>query len=501
LFKLITKLRFKIIKTINIIGAGVGGLAAAIRLAAKGHAVQVFEKNAYPGGKLAELRLGNYRFDKGPSLFTLPELVDELSAIAGKNNTGFAYKKLSEITRYFYEDGTNLTAFSEPEKFATELSEKLGEDKVSVLKHIKKSEFYFTTIRGLFLEQSVLRFRDLFRFESLRGLFRAPRLHLFSNMNKQNARRFTKPKTVQLFNRYATYNGSDPYRAPALLNLIPHLELNLGAYLPEKGMHQITEHLFGLAKNLGVRFYFDSPVEKITLTGNCVSGLMSRGHHHPSQIILSDMDMNAMYKKLLPEEYAPKKLLRQEKSSSAYVFYWGIKKEFAQLGLHNILFSENYKEEFRCLFEEDMPCFDPTIYINITSKHCAGDAPKACENWFVMVNAPHNKSGEKIKYAEALRKQVIEKINRILKTDLETFIEVEETLDPFSIELQTSSVGGSLYGNASNSPYAAFLRHANFSRKIKGLYLAGGSVHPGGGIPLCLLSAKIVSQLIEEKEK
>ncbi len=476
-------------------------MATAIRLAAKGHRVQVFEKNAYPGGKLSEIRLGGYRFDKGPSLFTLPELVDELNNISAKHNTRFTYRKLEEITQYFYEDGTMVKAFSEPQKLAHELAEKLGEDEQSVLKHIKKSAFYYDTVRALFLEKSVLRLKDLFRFATLRGIIRSPQLHLFSNMNEQNTKRFKNPKTVQLFNRYATYNGSNPYQAPALLNLIPHLELNLGAYLPENGMFQITQHLYDLAKSLGVRFHFNFQVEKITLKGNNVNGINGNGKHYPAQVIVSDIDMSALYKHLLPEKYAPKKLLKQEKSSSAYVFYWGIKRIFPALGLHNILFSENYKEEFRCLFEEQAPYFDPTIYINITSKFCKNDAPEGCENWFVMVNVPHNKSGDKINYASALRKQVLAKIDRILKTNIESFIEVEEILDPFGIELQTSSVGGSLYGNSSNSRYSAFLRHANFSRKIKGLYLAGGSVHPGGGIPLCLLSAKIVTQLIEEREK
>lgn len=476
-------------------------MASAIRLSAKGYRVRVFEKNSYPGGKLSELRLGAYRFDKGPSLFTLPELVEELKDIGQKHDDSFTYTRLTEITRYFYEDGTCVRASSEPEVFALDLEQKLGENRVLVLKHLKKSAFYYNTVRALFLEQSLSGVKKLFRLTTLKGLLRAPRLHLFSSMHEINAARFKNPKTVQLFNRYATYNGSDPYRAPALLNLIPHLEFNLGAYLPEKGMHQITEQLYKWAKDSGVEFYFNHAVEKIILNSDRACGLLSNGETYPSDLVLSDMDMSALYKNLLPEAYSPKKLLEQEKSSSAFVFYWGIKKPFPELGLHNILFSENYKEEFRCLFEEQTPYSDPTIYINITSKYCKADAPEACENWFVMVNAPHNKHSEKIKYTDTLRKHVIEKINRVLKTNIEPLIEEEAVLDPYGIELQTSSLGGSLYGNASNSRFSAFLRHANFSKTIKGLYFAGGSVHPGGGIPLCLLSAKIVTQLIEEREK
>lgn len=447
------------------------------------------------------MRLGAYRFDKGPSLFTLPELVEELRNISGKHKDAFPYFRLSEITRYFFEDGTHIKASSNPQSFALELEQKFGESHKVVLKHLKKSAFYYNTTRPLFLEQSISGFTKLIRLETLRGVLRAPRLRLFSSMHEVNVARFKNPKTVQLFNRYATYNGSDPYRAPALLNLIPHLEFNLGAYLPEKGMHQITEELYKWAKDAGVEFYFNHAVDAILLKGHRACGVISNGQTYQSDLVLSDMDMSALYKKLVPGKFAPKKLLHQEKSSSAFVFYWGIKKTFAELGLHNILFSDNYKEEFRCLFQEQTPSSDPTIYINITSKFCKADAPEGCENWFVMVNVPHNKLGNKIPYSDTLRKQVIEKINRVLKTDIEPYIEVEDVLDPYGIELQTSSLGGSLYGNASNSRFSAFLRHPNFSSKIQGLYLVGGSVHPGGGIPLCLLSAKIVSQLIDEREK
>ena len=314
-------------------------------------------------------------------------------------------------------------------------------------------------------------------------------------MHYQNAITFKNKKTVQIFDRYATYNGSNPYKAPALLNIIPHLEFGFGAYLPKNGMHQITKHLHQLALSLGVEIKLNAPVEKINLQNNKVVGLTSNGVFYECDSVLSDIDIHSVYEHLLPKEFKPKKLLSQEKSSSAYVFYFGINKEFNELDVHNILFSENYKEEFDCLFNEQKPYHDPTIYINITSKLCKLDAPSNCENWFVMINAPHNTSKEPITYGSELRKQVLAKINRMLKTNLESYIIEEAVLDPYEIEMQTSSVGGSLYGNASNNKFSAFLRHANFSSSIKGLFFLGGSVHPGGGIPLCLLSAKIVANL------
>lgn len=471
-------------------------MAIAIRLAVKGYQVTVFEKNSYPGGKLSELRLGNYRFDKGPSLLTLPHLIDELTGLSGYP-VKFRYTKLSTLTHYFFEDGTRLQATENIEAFARDLQTQFGEDAQKVVKHFKRSAFYYDTTAGLFLHQSLSQLKNFLNLKTLKGFLRAPRLNIFGSMAGENAA-FKNEKTRQIFNRYATYNGSNPYRSPALLNMIPHLEFGLGAYLPEKGMHQITEYLHAMACYCGVSFVFGAPVESIILEKNKVTGLKSKGCFYSSDIVVSDVDIHMLYNKLLPQKWKPEKLLRQEKSSSAFVFYWGIKKEFKELDLHNIFFTQDYKEEFDCLFGKQEPYHDPTIYVNITSKLCAGDAPEGYENWFVMVNVPHNKSGNPVPYTNILRKNVLKKLNRMLNVNLEDYIDVEETLDPYEIEKQTSSFGGSLYGNAANSRFSAFLRHANYRGKLKGLYFVGGSVHPGGGIPLCLLSGKIAATLIEK---
>ena len=483
-----------IIKKINIIGSGIAGLAVAIRLSKKGYQVTIFEKNNYLGGKLSELKLGSFRFDKGPSLLTMPHLIDELSE-GDPNLTLMPYTKLNTLTHYFFEDGTKIKATSTLNEFAKEISEKLNENETVVLNHLKKSAFYYKITSDLFLTQSLSKIKNFLNLKTLKGILCIPKLNLFRTMHYQNAITFKNKKTVQIFDRYATYNGSSPYKAPALLNIIPHLEFGFGAYLPKNGMHQITKHLQQLALSLGVEIKLNAPVEKINLQNNKVVGLTSNGVSYDCDSVLSDIDIHSVYEHLLPKEFKPKKLLSQEKSSSAYVFYFGINKEFNELDVHNILFSENYKEEFDCLFNEQKPYHDPTIYINITSKLCKLDAPSNCENWFVMINAPHNTSKEPITYGSELRKQVLAKINRMLKTNLEPYIIEEAVLDPYEIEMQTSSVGGSLYGNASNNKFSAFLRHANFSSSIKGLFFLGGSVHPGGGIPLCLLSAKIVANL------
>jgi phytoene desaturase len=317
-------------------------------------------------------------------------------------------------------------------------------------------------------------------------------------MNKENNAVFNNKHLVQYFNRYATYNGSSPYKAPALLNMISHLEHNMGAFFPAKGMFDITHSLFLLAKDCGVDFIFNTPVEQIVVQKNKVKGVLAQGKHYDADLVISNADISATYHKLLKTHKPPSRTLRQEKSSSALIFYWGIKHSFPNLDLHNIFFSSDYESEFDHLFHKKTIFSDPTVYINITSKYKPDDAPADCENWFVMINVPGNSGQDWDMLIKTARKNIVDKLNRILKTDIEPLIEVEDILDPRLIESRTSSSAGALYGSSSNNRFAAFLRHKNFSSNIKGLYFCGGSVHPGGGIPLALYSAKIVAGLIQK---
>lgn len=486
-------------KHIVIIGSGVAGLAAAVRLGAAGHKVTVVEANDYVGGKLTAKKIGRYRFDLGPSVFTLPNLIDELTKIS-KQDLKFEYLSLDKICDYFYEDGTTLNAYTDKEKFATEVQNKLGETKESVYEQLKFSATAYELTSDIFLNQSLHKLSNFLNLKTAKAILNIGKLKLNKTMNEVNSARFKNPKTIQLFNRFATYNGSNPFQAPALINIIAHLEHNIGAFAPKGGMHDITMHLYNLSLRLGVEYKMNTRALQIKTEDDIAIGVITSQGEIKADIIVSDADIKHVYTKLLDKKYYQTKILEQEKSLSALIFYWGIKKEFKELGLHNILFSDDGEAEFKCVFGENKPYHNPTTYINITSKVTPTDAPVGYENWFVMVNVPHNASGEPIAYVQEMRKNIVAKINRVLKTDIESYIEVEDVLDPYLIEQRTSSSGGSLYGNSSNNKYAAFLRHANNSSKIKNMYFCGGSVHPGGGIPLGLLSAKIVSEMIAEKE-
>jgi phytoene desaturase len=481
-----------------VIGSGIAGIASSIRLAVKGYDVEVYEKNNYAGGKLTSFEQDGFRFDAGPSLFTMPQYVDELFKLANKNPKDyFEYQKLEEVCRYFWDDDTKLTAFADVDRFADEIVKNTNSDKEEIYQYLEKSKRIYEITHRVFLENSLHLLKTYTNLNTAKSMLQFGQIDAFRTMAKANESFFSDEKMQQYANRFATYNGSNPYQAPATLNVIPHLEQIFGAYFPKGGMHSITKSLIKLAEDLGVKFQYNKEVEQIKTNNKEVIGVKVNGETITADLVVSNMDVYFTYKKLLKDEQQPQKILKQERSSSALIFYWGIKKTFSSLGLHNIFFSNNYQEEFKHLFQSKTIYQDPTVYINISSKYQNDDAPEGCENWFTMINVPNNIGQNWEQFKTESRANILKKLSQNFNEDIASLIVTEQVLDPVTIEEKTSSYRGSLYGTSSNNQFAAFLRHANFSKKLKNLYFVGGSVHPGGGIPLALLSAKIVAEMIK----
>lgn len=484
-----------------VIGAGIAGIASALRLRKKGYKVTVVETNSYPGGKLHAIEKDGYRFDLGPSLFTMPHLVTELFELFDKTPSDyFQYKRKQTLCNYFWEDGQRFSATANLADFVKSASHSFNEPANHISKYIQRNKRKYELTSSLFLEKSLHKLDTYLSLQTLKSILKIGMLDVDSTLDQTNRRYFENPKLVQLFNRYATYNGSSPYKTPGIMSMIPHLEMDYGTYFPKGGMHQISQSLYNLALDEGVHFNFNEEAIEITIANNEATGLLTNKNNYKADCVVSNMDIYPTYKRLLKNQKAPEKTLSQERSSSALIFYWGIQKEFPELDLHNIIFSESYQKEFHAIFNEKSIVDDPTVYINITSKENPSDAPIGHENWFVMINAPGNYGQDWDILKQKAKKNIISKLNRVLKIDLEKLITTENILDPVGIETETSSYRGALYGAASNNRFAAFLRHPNFSRSIENLYFCGGSVHPGGGIPLCLLSAKIIADLLPEIE-
>lgn len=475
-----------------VIGSGIAGIATAIRLAVKGFDVTVYEKNKYLGGKLSEVNQDGFRFDAGPSLFTMPQFVDDLFLLAGKNPRDyFEYTKQKTACHYFWNDGTVFNAPSEPNEFSQKANEVFNEEIKSVVKKFEKAYFINDKIGKLFLEQSLHKPSNFMNLATLKGVISVAKLDINKTLHDCNKRDLKHPKLIQLFDRYATYNGSNPYKTPGIMGIIPHFEHNVGTFFPKKGMVSITNSLVTLSKDLGVKFEMGAAVSEIVFSDNITTGVLVNEELIKSDVVVSNMDVFYTYRKLLSKLKAPEKVLKRERSSSALIFYWGMKDVFPQLDLHNIFFADDYMKEFEGIFGHSKEVEDPTIYIHISSKLKKNDAPEGSENWFVMINTPSKENIDWEDYIARARKVIIDKLSKSLNKDIGTLIQNESTLDPRSIESKTMSYQGSLYGTSSNDKYAAFLRHPNFSKKLKNLFFVGGSAHPGGGIPLCLLSAKI----------
>lgn len=479
-----------------IIGSGVGGLAIAIRLANKGYNVTVYEKNSLAGGKISQIDRQGYRFDTGPSLFTLPDLIEDIFRESGEELSDYmTYSLLENNCKYFFRDGSEFVFYHDKDKLRAEVELNTSESYNAIAKRLSDSEEVYNISAPVFLFSNFHRLSNFNTPPYKKIALKLDKLNFLSTIHGANKRDFKDARIVQLFDRYATYNGSDPYRAPATLNMIAHLENNIGAFFPEKGMYSIVDSLYRLAMKKGVKFEFNSLVSKIIVDAKKIKGVIVNGEVQEYDIVVSDADVKYLVNNLM-ESPMKRRVNSSEPSSSALIFYWGIKRQFDRLDIHNILFSSDYKKEFDTIFQAKSLTDDPTVYIFVSSKIVTSDAPDGCENWFVMINTPSDSGQNWSKMIAEARKNIINKINDTLEIDIEPLIEFEEIRSPLEIEKYTMSANGALYGAASNSMFSAFMRHPNLIPSIKNLYFVGGSVHPGGGIPLCLAGAAIVDSEI-----
>jgi phytoene desaturase len=488
-------------KKAAVIGAGLGGLSASVYLQSKGWDVDVYEAQSFPGGKAAEERFDGYRFDIGPSLVTMPWVFEDVFKAAAKNiDNEFTLVKLEEICTYFLSDGTYLKAWSDLEKFGRELEKIKSGSQKRFKNYLKEAEKAHKLGGNLFLTHPIHEIRTLLKPSTLLKLIRFGGIHPFSTLNKINEKYFKDPRIVQLFNRYATYNGSSPYQTPATMIIIPFIEYNGGGYGIKEGIYEIPKKIHQAAVDLGVTFYFNQRVEKINHHKKKIRGIKTKSGDKDYDVVVSDADVLSTYEKLLdlPDIKQAKRYKKLEPSSSGIVFYWGINRAFKELSVNNIFFSSDYPAEFRAIFDENTMPEQPTVYVNITSKLTPTDAPEGCENWFVLLNAPADCNQNWDQLVENARKATINLISKRLNTDIESHIVTEGILTPPEIEKRTGSTYGSLYGISSNTKTSAFMRHRNRSKIFKGLYFCGGSAHPGGGMPLVILSGKICATLIEK---
>ena len=489
-------------KTVLVIGGGLGSLCGAIRLAKVGFKVILFEKNSFLGGKINELSINSYRFDTGPSLLTMPWIIDEIFKFTGCEREHFLeFVPVEPICRYFFPDGFVFDASSNQEEMSGEINRLSPKDKDSYNNFINYTENIYNISINHFLNTLIHEFPRLLKWRNFPALLKIYKIDPFRTVHGVVSKFFSDPRMIQLFDRYTTYVGSNPYKAPATLNVISYIENKFGGFYIKGGFYRLIEALINIASGMGIEIYTNSKVDKILYNNGSVRGIEVNGDKISGDVVLCGMDVVTAYNELISGFDKKTEILnRLEPSLSGMLFLWGINKKHPQLEHHNILFSSDYKKEFQQIFNELHPPDDPTIYISITCRKDREHAPEESENWYVLLNMPYLHEKQKWDVEKSRMKDIVLKKLKNIGIDIENEIKEEKVYTPVDFHNLFLSNKGSIYGISSNSKFTAFKRPPNRSREIEGLYFTGGSTHPGGGVPLVMLSAKIAVELIAERE-
>lgn len=490
--------------TVVVIGAGVGGLAAAARLAAAGHSVTVCEQAPVVGGKLGlwerETPAGTFRFDTGPSLLTMPEVFADLFAATGDEWPGeLDLQRLDPLIRHRFADGTRLDTTADPVENAARMDAAFGPGAgADWIRLTARTERIWEAVRGPFLSAPVHGVRDLARQAARVSDLRA--IAPGRTLRRLGEQYLRDPRQRTLFERYATYTGSDPRRAPAALGVVPYVEQRFGGWYLRGGLRTLADELARRVTALGGVIRLGADVTRIETAAGRASGvLLADGGRLPADVVVANADAAHVYGRLLPQPAVLRRMRRSTPSLSGFVMLLGVRGRTPGLAHHNVLFPALYDAEFDAVFGDPAaPVADPTIYVSSADDPLV--RPDGHEAWFVLVNAPRHGTGPgAVDWDSAeLSGSYAGRILGLLAArgmPVADRLLFSRVITPADLARATRAPGGAIYGTSSNGARSAFLRPPNRS-PVHGLFLVGGSTHPGGGLPLVALSARIVSELI-----
>lgn len=479
-----------------VIGAGVGGLAVAARLATRGHQVTVLEQSEKIGGKLGWASFAGCGFDTGPSLLTLPDTLRDTFEATGGWPTSLELQPLSPLSRIRFGDGTGFDVHADPEQFYAELEAWSPGSGKDWRKLFARAERMWRATRTTFLERELPGRRSLARLAVRRPLD-LPLIAPWQSLAGVGSRFLREPRLQQFLWRYATYSGSDPRKAPAALATVPYAEQHFGGWYVPGGLHRVGTALAERAVERGATIRTGAAVERVLIDAGRASGvLMAGGARIAADVVVSGADAAHLYGDLVQDpaaDGAREQLARTTSSYSGLVLMLAVRgPRLPNLAHHTVLFPRNYTAEFDDL-AAGRPVADPAIYLSVPDDPAVAGA--STYPWFVLVNAPRQGQHD---WRGVDRDAVAAEILRTMASrgyDIRDRVEQWQLRTPADLEDRTRSVGGAIYGSSANGARSAFLRPVNRS-PVPGLFLVGGSAHPGGGLPLVLLSAQITDRLI-----
>ncbi len=484
-------------KSVIVIGAGLGGLSAAISLAQEGYRVAIHEKNVRIGGKLNVLKERGYSFDLGPSILTLPHIFARLFERSGRKMSDYIpIRPLRPHWRNFFEDGKVVDLYPEPDRMAEE-ARKVGEDPENVRRFLRYSSDLYDLVNAGYFEQGLDNSRDFGRFY---GLWKFPQFDLFRTMHGGVAR-FLKTRHLRdVFDYFIKYVGSSAYHAPAFMNCLPAIQFRFDLWYVDGGLYHIAIGLRKLIDELGIGVHLDSEVTEVRKTADRVTGIVTAdGTFHPADIVVSNMEVIPAYERLLREDEPLLRSLRKfEPSCSGLVLELGLDCQYPQLAHHNFFFSEHQREHFHTVFRKRQLPPDPTIYLVAASKTDPTVAPPGCDGLKILPHIPHIDDAHPLTREDYLgfKERVVDKLERMGLKDLRKHVVFEHCWTPLDIRQQYYSNKGSIYGVVSDRFKNLAFKAPKQSTKYPNLFFVGGSVNPGGGMPMVVLCGQNVAKKV-----
>ncbi len=493
---------------VGIIGSGLAGLAAACTLAARGHQVEVFEKNPWLGGKAAQLNEQGFRFDMGPTILIQPSVLRQVFDEAKRNLDDYIpMVRLDPQWRCFFEDGTQLDLRDNAQEMAAELEKIWPRMGAGYLKFLEESEQLHSISDRFFFWRSIGSMRDTMDVKGafdLKVLKDVMRMRLGKTVSQVIRQHIPDANTAQMLDHFVQYVGSSPDASPAILCAIGHMQMEEGIWYPLGGTRAVPEGLVRLGQELGVKFYPSTDVARINTTNGKVTGLSTTaGQHFAFDAIVSNEDAVRTHRELLAGTPAARHFEHQrgyEPACSGVVLYLGLNKKYEHLAHHDFVFSRDPHEEFHAIYELGIPAPDPTCYLAATAQTDPSSAPEGGEALYVLVHTPYLRPGQD--WNEMLpgyRQVILDKLKRTAGLhDIEERIVFEHHLTPQDIHERYRVLNGAIYGISSHGVFNGAFKPANRSREVEGLYLAGGAAHPGPGMPMVMMSGWIAADSLDQ---
>jgi phytoene desaturase len=484
--------------TALVIGAGIGGMTTAARLAQAGYEVTVLEKTSRPGGRCGQFVRDGHRFDIGPTLFLMPEVFAATYADLGERmEDHLDLRRIDPTYRIRFEDGKEIALTHNLNDMLAQLEAIEPGSFGALLRYLNEGHRHYHVSLKRFVGRNFYSLLDYFSLANLPLLFQ---LKVLTKHYDNISRYFRDPHLRAAFTFQNMYLGLSPYDAPATYSLLQYTELAGGVWYPIGGLYRVTETLAKIAERHGVRFAYDTPVERIEVDGQRATGVVLRdGTRLGADVIVANADLPYVYRNLLPGRAEADRLDRLQYTCSAIMFYWGVDKVYPQLGHHNIFLASDYRGSFERIFKAHTLPDQPSIYVHTPTRIDPTAAPAGHESLFVLVPTGHIDAAAAQDW-DALRAKARESVLRWLRTvgvnDLEQHLKFEVSYTPREWQSHFNLAKGAAFGLSHNFWQVGYLRPQNRHRRYRNLYFVGSSTHPGTGLPIVLLSARLVTERI-----